>query len=285
MKKKVIRIQDISQIDTGKISVYDLNNRYIDPMGNMYGLKYDRISHRVEIVKLQRIHTSEIHSYKRKIFENKSHAAEQDETEDEYSTSVSDINTENDKLFFEPDVFIDSVINDSDTHRERIKGIIMNIDESGVFPKENKSESLEIEGILRNLDIEGIQQLDKLESYHRELTSFPRSLTYYQAKIGKDGRELLDHLSNNKERTMRFIFLYEMEETISRVYKNLRKHLLTLEELLKKKNIDEIAGVTKHAKQSFTDAVTSMTNTIDDVDSTLTRTNLLKEYALNKSNY
>ena len=79
---------------------------------------------------------------------------------------------------------------------------------------------------------------------------------------------------------MRFIFLYEMEETISRVYKNLRKHLLTLEELLKKKNIDEIAGVTKHAKQSFTDAVTSMTNTIDDVDSTLTRTNLLKEYAL-----
>jgi hypothetical protein len=42
MKKKIIRINDISEIDTSKISVYDLNNRYVDPKGNLFGLKYDR---------------------------------------------------------------------------------------------------------------------------------------------------------------------------------------------------------------------------------------------------
>ena len=42
MKNVIIRINDISDIDTSKISVYDLNNRYVDTHGTMYGLRYNK---------------------------------------------------------------------------------------------------------------------------------------------------------------------------------------------------------------------------------------------------
>jgi hypothetical protein len=48
MKKRIIRVTDIAEVDTSKISVYDLNNRYVDPLGNMFGLKYNRELRRVE---------------------------------------------------------------------------------------------------------------------------------------------------------------------------------------------------------------------------------------------
>ncbi|HXK65620.1 MAG TPA: hypothetical protein PK348_05090, partial [Spirochaetota bacterium] len=54
MKTRFIRIDDISQIDTSKISTFDLANRYIDKYGNMYGLRYNRAQKKVEIVKIMR---------------------------------------------------------------------------------------------------------------------------------------------------------------------------------------------------------------------------------------
>ena len=59
MKKRIIRINDVTQIDTSKVSVYDLNNRYIDPLGNIYGLKYNKDGRKVEIIKLERFHSGE----------------------------------------------------------------------------------------------------------------------------------------------------------------------------------------------------------------------------------
>ena len=38
MKKVIIKINDVSQINTSRVSVYDLNNRYIDPLGNITDL-------------------------------------------------------------------------------------------------------------------------------------------------------------------------------------------------------------------------------------------------------
>jgi len=54
MKQRIIKINDISEIDTSKISVYDLNNRYIDKNGSMFSLKYNRGERKVEIIKIVR---------------------------------------------------------------------------------------------------------------------------------------------------------------------------------------------------------------------------------------
>lgn len=53
--------------------------------------------------------------------------------------------------FFEPEVFIEDVINHAETHKERIAGIIKILMIPDMFNKENKQESTEFEDIVRNL--------------------------------------------------------------------------------------------------------------------------------------
>lgn len=286
MKKRIIKIKDVSQIDTGKISVYDLNNRYIDPLGNIFGLKYNRTGRKIEIIKLERIHTSQTRQYQRQIFRNRGSETHYEPAshKDLYSEEASDIPDE-ETLFFEPDPFIENVINGAEVHKERINGILMNINDSGIFPKENKMDSTEFDDIARSLDIEGIQQLEKLESYYRELSNYPRSITYYQAKIDNDGKDMIDLLAGNKDKTMRFIFLYEMSSSIKRVYNILSKHIKRLDNFTSSKNPTETTNITKTQKQSFIDARTSIVNTISDIENILKTNVLLYEYSLNHDYY
>jgi hypothetical protein len=285
MKKRFIKIKDVSQIDTSKISVYDLNNRYIDPMGNLFGLKYNRTGRKIEIVKLERVHTSQTRQYQRKIVQNRENESIYETAQGAEDKNQDSDDIDDDKLFFEPDPFIEKVINDAEIHKERINGIIMNINDSDIFPKEKKIDSTEFDDISRILDIEGIQQLEKLDSYYRELTNYPRSITYYQAKIDNDGKDMIDLLAGSKDRTMRFIFLYEMSSAIKRVYTGLYKHIKRLDEFTDAKNPDEITGITKQQKQSFIDARTSIVNTIRDIEKILETNNLLYDYALNPDYY
>ena len=284
MKKRIIRINDISQIDTSKVSVYDLNNRYIDPLGNIYGLRYNKDDRKVSIIKLERFHPGESHVYQQIANRHKDGKFAGDTGND-----PNRLNAENEKseeeLLFEPNVFIEGVINNAETHRERITGIIKNLYDSDIFQKDNKQESTEYDDIVRNLEIDGTQQLEKLETYYRELTNYPRSITYYQSKIDNAGQQVFEKLSGNKERTMRFIFYYEMSTTIKRIYSNLSKHIRHLNEFSSNKNIEERQNLTKHQKQSFIDARTSLGNTIRDIDEIMKQNALLFTYACNVKNY
>jgi hypothetical protein len=286
MKKTIIKINDISQINTSKVSVYDLNNRYVDPLGNIYGLKYNKNEKKVEIIKLERFHSSESHFFQKKIThhrDNKSLLGTDSELEKVNEEPLSE--EENEELFFEPQTFIEEVVNNALTHKERINGIIKNIYDSDIFPKEKKQDSTAFDDIVRHLEIDGIQQLEKLEIYNRELISYPRSITYYQAKIDNTGKNLIEKLSGNKQNTMRFIYMYEMATTIKRIYTNLSKHIHHLDEFISDKNIEERQHITKHQKQSFSDAATSIKNTIQDIDNILEKNSILYEYTCDLQNY
>lgn len=284
MKKRIVRIADVSEIDTSKISVYDLNNRYVDPMGNIFGLKYNRDLHKIEIIKLERIHTSEMLQYQKKIMMLRDIEQNTYGQGDLKHTHISETDTE--ELFFEPDVFIESVISESDVHMERLNAIIMNIDLSDVFTRENKMESAAIDDLARQIEIDCVQQLEKLEGYYRELVNYPRTITYYQAKIDNEGKNLMDRLGGlKKEKIMKFIFYYEMSSSIKRVYSNIKKHINSLNELIEDKNPEEVQGISKHQKQAFIDAKTSITNTLSEVEEILQKNKKLYEFAVNKNNY
>lgn len=286
MKKRIIRINDVSQIDTSKVSVYDLNNRYVDPLGNIYGLRYNKDNRKVDIIKLERFHSGESRIYQQiatRHRDGKSAADSGLELSNNHDEPEEPADKE--ELFFEPEVFIEDVINHAETHKERITGIIKNIYDSDIFLKENKQELTEFEDIVRNLEIDGIQQLDKLETYYRELTNYPRSITYYQSKLDNAGMAVYEKLAGSKERTMRFIFMYEMSSSIKRIYTNLKKHILKIDEFTSNKNIDDRQNMTKHQKQSFIDARTSIGNTIQDVEDTLKQNAILHSFASNIANY
>jgi len=286
MKKRYIKINDVSQIDTSRISVYDLNNRYVDRAGNIYGLKYNRMMRKVEVIKLERIHSSEMQQYQKKILINREHNIHMESEIHGSAADTSGTDDEiDDEMYFDPDMFIEKVIGETETHRERLKGIMMNITDSNIISRENKQDSTEFDDIARKLDIDGIQQIDKMEGYHRELTNYPRSITYYQSKIDRDGKHMLERLTGNNEKTMRFIYYYEMSSSIKRVYTSLRKHMKSLDDFISARRIDDSPSINKHHKQSYNDARTSIKNTLKELDEILKHNQMLYEYSCNPDNF
>jgi len=84
---------------------------------------------------------------------------------------------------------------------------------------------------------------------------------------------------------MRFVFLYEMSTTIKRIYTNLKKHILHMDEFTSNKSVDDRQNMTKHQKQSFIDARTSIGNTIQDIDYIIEQNAVLYSYTCNVENY
>jgi len=284
-KKRYIRIKDVSQIDTAKISVYDLNNRYIDPLGNIFGLKYNRMMRKVEVIKIERIHTSEMHQFQKKMMINREHHLSMETDETQYDSLPMETGYPDDDEFFDPDIFIEDVMTGAETHRERLKVILLNITDSGIVNRDHKQLSTEYDDIIRNLDIDGTQQLDKMENYYRELTNYPRSITYYQSKIDKDGKNMLERLTGNSEKTMKFIYYYEICASVRRIYTNLKKHVVNLDNFVTSKKSDDGPAMSKHQKQSYNDAKISIKNTIADIDKILKDNEQLYEFCLNPDNY
>ena len=284
MKKKIIiKVNDISQIDTSKISVYDFNNRYMDQYGNIYGLKHNKINKKIEIIKLQRYGARESIIYQQMANRNKFTDTLSDHLEEEIMET--DENSIEQDSTYDPERFIEKVIGYAETHKARVLGIIKNIDESNIFVKENKQELNEFNDIIRGIEIDGVQQLDRLETYYRELTNYPRTITYYQAKMDNVQKRIFEQIAANKERAMRFIYFYEMSANIRRVYTNLKKYTEKLDELTANKNFDEKLSITKYQKQAYLDARTSTENTLSDIDEILKENMELYDYATNVENF
>ncbi len=281
MKTRIIRINDISDIDTARASVYDLHNRYVDRQGNMYGLRYNRYDRKVEIVKLMRSTTMDAHLYEQQVVKKRMTEAREIEEdnyveEDEFPEEAHD--------FFDPAGLIRNTLHLMEAHQNRLRGIIMNIKNSNVFPKENKSDSIELENIFRNLEIDGIQQFEKVDNYEKELTNYPRSLTYYQAKIDNEGRNIIEHIAGDDERVMRFVHFYEMHNSIVALYRNLRVILTQLIEFLDTKDVEGMKSLSTFEKQAFHDANVSLDNTMVEIGEVLQRMEPLGEFLKEPSN-
>jgi hypothetical protein len=277
MKNVIIRINDISDIDTTKISVYDLNNRYLDSHGTMFGLKYNKAQRKIEVIKIVRTHEKNAASFQQKIIQKKRTPGEQTNGfEETAELNLSSDGTEEEQ--FNPDVFIEKTIELTRTHRERIKGIIMNIRNSNIIPKDNKTESNQMEDLFRNLEIDGIQGIDNLLNYQRELASYPRSLTYYQAKMDDRGRDIIETLAASNRKVMRFIYLAEMLENIRILYLNIEKMIRKLMAFLEERNPDEAKWVTAHERQSFKDGMVSISTTVQEIEKLQDDMKQLEEY-------
>lgn len=277
MKNVIIRINDISEIDTSKISVYDLNNRYIDAHGTMYCLKYSKASRKIEVIKIVRTHEKNAASFQQKIIQKK-RGMNEIAHGDDVSFPEDGYHDESAETFYNPEAFIERTMELTHTHRERIKGIIMNIRNSNIVTKDNKTESNQLDDIFRNLEIDGMQGVDNLTNYQKELINYPRSLTYYQAKMDDRGREIIDTLASSNRKVIRFIYLVEMLDNIRRLYKSIDKMIKKLKAFLDEKNMEEVRWVSPHEKQSFKDGFVSINTTIQEIQDLLDDLNKLEEY-------
>jgi hypothetical protein len=285
MKNVIIRINDISDIDTAKISVYDLNNRYVDMHGNMYGLKFNKALKRMEVIKIVRTHEKNAGSFQQKIIIKKRGMGETAANNHAQQAGITPDRSEAAEIFFNPDVFIEKSMESARVHKDRVKGIIMNIRNSNIIPKENKMESNQLEDIFRNLDIDVIQGVENLTNYQKEMINYPRSITYYQAKYDERGREIIESLSSSNKKVIRFIYLSEMLENIRTLYRNMDRIIKILKVFLEAVNIEEIRWINPYERQSFKDGMVSINTTLQEISSLQDDLKQLEDYTYNLDHY
>ncbi len=294
MKTRFIKIDDVSEIDTTQATVYDLSNRYIDSKGNMYGLRYNRENRKIEIVRLMRTPSKHAGYYQQKVHERKRQWADSTDAIVDNGSVVShydhDIGEEGDdnieavELEFNPDDFVDHAVETLKTHRDRIQGIMMNVTNSRIVKENDRVAMNYINDMFRNLDIDGIQRIEKIIDAYTELKNYPRSLTYYQSKLDTKRRKNFDDIPDNNKK-MHYIFLYEMWYAIRGGYKALEKMLSDLQYFIEEENADDTRKVTQAELQHMNDALTSIKNTIGESESIQGDLKKLEDYIDDITNF
>ena len=297
MKTRFIHINDISEINTSKITVYDFKNRYIDPHGNMYGLRYDKKTKKIDVIKLirtpikaaayfhQMLKTHKRDSSLKQEYEELFESIEYDEEEinvegggiDNDATEVVD-------LAFNPDRTIINTIEYLHNHKERIHGILMNIRNSNVITESDRINYNQLEDLYRNIDIDGLQRIDRILENHKELTNYPRSISYYLSKLDNK-RKKIYYMLDSDTRRMKLIYYSEMYHSIRGLYRNLYNIFKDLKYFLESQNIEEIRDITYNEKQKFYDARLSVDNTISEITKILGENKKLEEFISEPDNF
>jgi hypothetical protein len=170
------------------------------------------------------------------------------------------------------------------THKNRLHGIMMNIKNSKIVPESDRMEFNTLDSFFRNLDIDGIRGIDKLLDGHRELVSYPRSISYYQSKLDAAGRKIFDSLGEDSKK-MQFVYFMEIYTSVKALYMSILATLKDLSLFLEGKNIDASKSVTPSEKQNYQDAATSIENTIKEINAILKDMKRLEEFVYDAENF
>ncbi len=290
MKTSFIKINNISEINTSKITVQDLNNRYIDKDGKMYGLKYNRKNRKVSITRIIRTPAKSaeyfnqiLKTQRREEILNQRASQEKITSADNSSLDQNKENPEN-EMHFDFHMFINKTIELMQSHKDRISGIMMNIKNSRMISDRDKINATQLNDLFRNLEIDGIVRIDKALTNYKEIKNYPRSLNYYIAKLDSKNRRILDELDSDA-RKMSFVYAAEMYYSIKTLYRTLFKILNDLNYFLTRISSGGSKDVTNAERQYFTDAKISVDNTIDETSKILTNIQKVEEFLNDIKNF
>ncbi len=289
----------------------------------MYGLKYNRIKKKIEITKIIRTPAKAAGFITQRLRQSRrgdgDHQSERDEedngmedaVESEMDSTLARENPpEEDTLYeetaagdepteepikdglpertvrrsFDADGFIKEVLELMKTHKARLNGIMMNIKNSNIVSEKDKGESHYLIDAFRNIDIDGIQRIDKALNSHKELQNYPRSISYYASKLDTKSKNILESLTSDKSK-MEYVFYSEMYYSIWTLYRTLQKILKDLNDFVLEKNPEDKKNVSYNEKQFYNDARTSLANTVEESEDILSRCRLLEDFLGNANNF
>ncbi|AXR67186.1 LIC_10450 family protein [Leptospira mayottensis] len=171
--------------------------------------------------------------------------------------------------FIEIDV-IEKRISELAKIKERIHSVLNNLQNSKIFeitgdPSENKNI---IGNLNREFDIEFFQKLDRILNYHKELTTYPRSVNYYTAKYESSRKQILQSKNTDSEK-LKLVTLWEMQELMLGLVQKLKKMVLNTLNVLNMKNDNHIKQLSYNQQQMFRDSRTALLYCSEDISSLL----------------
>ncbi|TGL24520.1 hypothetical protein EHQ46_05265 [Leptospira yanagawae] len=156
------------------------------------------------------------------------------------------------------------------TYRERITAIIRNLQSSRIFeltgdPSENKNI---VGNFSREIEATVFEAIDKMIDLHKEMTSYPRPITYYISKSPVEKREEMKLIESDKEK-LNHLHLFEMQRHSDSIIKDLKKLSLQLLNILNLKNEIQVKQLQYANQLMFVDAKNASLYFAQDLDKTI----------------
>ncbi|MDF3819497.1 hypothetical protein P3G55_06285 [Leptospira sp. 96542] len=299
-KHAYIKIDSISDVDPNRLSISQIQQRYIDKDNNRYALRFNKDTRRIEIIKLNANQSFEVVPREPSVTEEKPPPRSQNQilpsvekttTVDNQPTKSPDSQNDShpeweenlmqadvdldifegedvptisidkqDEVFIPKEVIpndekapqeetnvtqdlsaenltayqrIEDFIKLLATYKERANAIIRNLQASRIFevtgdPSENKNL---VGNFAREMESLIFEAVDKMVDLHKEMTSYPRPITYYISKAPMEKREEMKLIESDKDK-LQNLHLFEMQRHTENIIKELKKLSLDLLNIL-----------------------------------------------------
>ncbi|MCW7469662.1 LIC_10450 family protein [Leptospira kanakyensis] len=191
-----------------------------------------------------------------------------EETEEPTNTEPNlQVGDDGDKTAFQS---IEDFIKLLSTYRERVTAIIRNLQSSRIFeltgdPSENKNI---VGNFAREMESQVFEALDKMIDLHKEMTSYPRPITYYISKAPAEKREEMKFIESDKEKLNR-LHLFEMQRHSDTIVKDFKKLSLQLLNILNLKNEIQVKQLQYANQLMYVDAKNASLYFAQDLDKTI----------------
>lgn len=156
------------------------------------------------------------------------------------------------------------------TYRERVTAIIRNLQSSRIFeltgdPSENKNI---VGNFAREMEAQVFEAIDKMVDLHKEMTSYPRPITYYISKAPLEKREEMKFIESDKEKLNR-LHLFEMQRHSDTIVKDFKMLSLQLLNILNLKNDIQVKQLQYANQLMYVDAKNASLYFAQDLDKTI----------------
>jgi hypothetical protein len=329
-KQHYIKIDSISEIDPNKMSISQINQRFIDKDNNRYALRFNKESRRMEIIQITTHQGVEIVNQventsiptsqapipapaftpkeqaptpqpvskaplveRRKIPRGpKTEAPEEsllggdtdldiigivesrkidtpENTASVTGSSSAVFHVEKTE-FRQPSQLVEHFIKVLGNYKERANAMIRNIQSSRIFevtgdPSENKNI---VGNLAREFEAQIFESIDKMVDLHKEMTSYPRPITYYISKAPSEMREDMKSIESDREKLDK-LHLYEMQRHTAAIVIELKKLSLQLMNILNLKTDSQVKQLQYPNQLMYVDAKNASLYFSQDLDKTI----------------
>ncbi len=300
-----IPINSIEDIDPQKISIRDINKRYIDRQGNRYATRFNLETRRIEVVRIAQSKEEAIRIAQQIRQENRTErqaprsAGEAQASADPESRSEADIPEFDDFSAVEPEslssggngaapssgagpefqsgVFIENhlleeIVQHLGRTKERQQVVLNNLKNSRAFEGEGAMALSELQ---REIDIDCWQAAEEAINYYRELYGYPRSVSQYIMRLPPEEKTKAEAAPDEQSR-MEMIRRWETRRAFEALYVKISDLTLRMQGLLSDLTSDATSQLMAAQRQQLEDAEASVQILQDEVQQKLHQINQWK---------
>jgi hypothetical protein len=237
-----IFVRSIDEVDPKKLTVRDLNKKFIDQEGRKYAIKFDLETRQIKFVRLAGSYQEALkikqEIQKEKFIEKKEKLEFQlpEKREEPTSTKISNFqeNKNMDFDFYSPDEnFIDEneffkeLERDTKKSVESLRAIEKNLNRSQVFEKLSNSLN-DFFDLQKEIEVKCYHSSEEAFKIFKELVYFPRPVSYYISRLSEPVRKKIEKFDEQQQ------FDYIKRFEIYKIFRELIMNVIDLTNQLEK---------------------------------------------------